>query len=93
MYESQIKYFCKKKHTNQDSIDVCMNNEYKKGKDYKNHDIEKHIVPGDLGTPCKENYDCSESSFCCSESKCVLGKYCELGLKPINDNCNFKYEC
>ena len=46
-----------------------------------------------MDSPCKNNNDCYDSSYCCSKGKCSIGIMCSLGLKLKNDTCDFKYEC
>ena len=45
------------------------------------------------GDKCSSNADCSSSSFCCSEGKCQNGSFCMIGIKILNDVCDFRYEC
>ena len=56
--------------------------------------ITINITPtGEIGATCKEDYDCSKSSFCCSNSQCCGGRICMMGLKRDGNNCNSNYEC
>jgi len=48
---------------------------------------------GIIDSPCENNNDCYDSSYCCSKGKCSIGIMCSLGLKLKNDTCDFKYEC
>jgi len=51
------------------------------------------VLESDIGDSCVENEDCSLTTHCCSEGKCVPGRVCLLGLKSLNDTCNYYFEC
>lgn len=51
------------------------------------------MLSTELGQSCLNNYDCFASSVCCSRGACHDSSICLMGLKPLNDSCDFNYEC
>ena len=81
-----------------DTSPICEYNPFSKNECIKKAIDEMHITvkidfKGALGSECKENVDCSDSSFCCSNKICSHGNVCMLGIKQNGNNCNYNYEC